>query len=42
MATLDRVVPPRAFRVSTMITAVIAGWFALTFAVTVGAMVVGA
>jgi len=42
MATLDRVVPPGAFRISTAITAVIAGWFALTFAVTVGAMVVGA
>jgi len=41
MATLDRVVPPRALRVSTAVTVITAGWFALTFAVTVGAMVVG-
>ena len=42
MAALDRVIPPLAFRVSTAVTAVTAGWFALTFAITVGAVVVGA
>ncbi len=42
MSTLDRVVSPQAFRVSTAITGVIAGWFALTFAVTVAGVLVGA
>ena len=42
MSTLDRVVSPQAFRVSTAVTLAIAGWFALTFAITVGALLVGA
>ena len=42
MSTLDRVVSPQAFRVSTVVTVVIAGWFALTFAITVGGLLAGA
>jgi hypothetical protein len=42
MSTLDRVVSPQAFRVSTAVTVVIAGWFALTFAITVGGLLAGA
>jgi hypothetical protein len=42
MSTLDRVIPPRVFRVSTAITVVVAGWFALTFALTVGGVILGA
>lgn len=42
MSSLDRVVPPQVFRLSTAITGVIAGWFALTFAVTVGGVLIGA
>ena len=42
MSTLDRVVSPQAFRVSTAVTTVIAGWFALTFALTVAALLAGA
>lgn len=42
MSSLDRVIPPRVFRLSTAITGVIAGWFALTFAVTVGGVLLGA
>jgi hypothetical protein len=42
MSTLDRVISPLAFRVSTAVTAVIAGWFALTFAFTVAGLLAGA
>jgi hypothetical protein len=42
MATLDRVISPQSFRVSTAVTVVVAGWFAFTFAVTVGALITGA
>lgn len=42
MATLDRVISPLSFRVSTAVTVVVAGWFALTFAITVGALLTGA
>lgn len=42
MSTIDRVIPPYAFGVSSAITAIIAGWFALTFAVTVGGVIAGA
>lgn len=42
MSTLDQVIPPKAFRVSTAVTVLIAGWFALTFAVTVGGLLAGA
>lgn len=41
MSTIDRVIPPYAFGVSSVITAIIAGWFALTFAVTVGGVIAG-
>ncbi len=42
MSSIDRVIPPQAFRVSTAITGVIAGWFALTFFFTVGGVLFGA
>ncbi len=42
MSALDRVVSPKVFRLSTAITGVVAGWFALTFAVTVGGVLLGA
>jgi hypothetical protein len=42
MSTIDRIVSPRAFRVSTAVMAIVAGWFALTFALAVGTLLVGA
>jgi hypothetical protein len=42
VSSIDRVIPPRVFRVSTAVTVVIAGWFALTFALTVGGVILGA
>jgi hypothetical protein len=42
MANIDRVIPPYVFGVSTVVTAIIAGWFALTFAFTVGGLALGA
>lgn len=42
MSSIDRVIPPRVFRVSTAVTVVTAGWFALTFALTVGGVILGA
>jgi len=42
MSSIDQVVPPRVFRISSAITGVIAGWFALTFFVTVGGVILGA
>ncbi len=41
MASVDTVIPPRAFRVATAVTLVIAGWFALTFAASVGSLFLG-
>lgn len=42
MDLLDRVVPPRAFRMSTAITVIVSGWLALTFLFTVGSALAGA
>lgn len=42
MSPLDRFLPPYARGVASVVTAIIAAWFALTFAVTVGAVLVGA
>ena len=42
MSSIDQVVSPQAFRVSTAVTVVIASWFALTLAFTVGGLVAGA
>ena len=42
MVTLDRVLPPSAFRVSTAVMAVVGGWFTFTFAVTVVGLLAGA
>lgn len=42
MATLDRVVSPSAFRVSTAVMAVVGGWFAFTFAISVVGLLTGA
>ena len=36
MSTLDRVASPHTYTVSNLITVIVAGWFALTFAVTLG------
>lgn len=42
MSSLDEVIAPHAFRVSTALTAVIASWFALTFAISVGGLFLAA
>ena len=42
MSSIDQVIPPRVFRISSAITGVVAGWFALTFFVTVGGVLLGA
>lgn len=42
MATIDRVLSPNACRLSTAVTVVVAGWFAITFAVTVAGVLFGA
>ena len=42
MSSIDRVVSPQAFRVSTAVIVVVASWFALTFAITVGRLLAGA
>lgn len=42
MNVIDWIFSPHAFGVSSAITAIVAGWFALTFAITLGELVVGA
>ncbi|HEX4944802.1 MAG TPA: hypothetical protein VFV55_10640 [Usitatibacteraceae bacterium] len=42
MKLIERIISSHALGVSTAITAIVAGWFALTFAITVGGLVVGA
>ena len=42
MESIDRVIPPHVFGVSTAVTAIVAGWFALTFAITLGGLALGA
>ena len=42
MSSIDQVIPPHAFRVSTAVTAVIASWFALTFVISVVGLLLGA
>ena len=42
MNVIDRILSSRVPGVSTAVTTLIAGWFALTFALTVGGLIVGA
>lgn len=42
MTSIDQVATPHALTVSTLVTVIVAGWFALTFAFTVGGLLVGA
>lgn len=42
MNAIGRILSSRVVNVSTAVTTIIAGWFALSFAVTVGGLLVGA
>ncbi len=42
MTALDRIIAPQAMGVATLITGIIAGWFALTFVLAVGEVLSGA
>jgi hypothetical protein len=42
MDAIDRIMPPYALDATAIVSAIVAGWFALTFYVVVGGLFVGA